>query len=180
MMDRRTVLAAAGLAAGGGAAEAREGEKAMDTNARLQRLEDAAEIERLLVDYGRHLDRRDWAAYAALFAEKGVWDGGFGVSTGPAEIQATMVKSIGGQVNTGAQSNFHVLTNFNIQVEGDHGRAWSRWSFVAQDPDKRARILYAGRYDDELIREKGRWKFARRTVSGDLPGQPAPAPGSLK
>jgi hypothetical protein len=152
----------------------------MDANARLQRLEDIEEIRRLLVDYGRHLDRRDWAAYAALFAARGVWDGGFGAGTGPAEIQAMMEKTIGGTLNTGAQSNFHVLTNFEIEVEGDEGKAWSRWSFVAQDPDKRARILYAGRYDDELIREGGRWKFKRRTVSGDLPGQPPPAAGSLK
>ena len=65
-------------------------------------------------------------------------------------------------------------------MDGDEGRAWSRWSFVGQDPDKRARILYAGRYNDQLIREGRRWKFGRRTVTGDLPGQPTPTPGQLK
>lgn len=179
MMGRRAVLAGAGLAAGGAASEA-SGKDAMDANARLQRLEDIEQIRHLLVDYGRHLDRRDWTAYAALFAERGVWDGGMGVATGPAEIEAMMRKTIGGELNTGAQSNFHVLTNFEVEVDGDHGKAWSRWTFVAQDPDKRARVLYAGRYDDTFIRESGHWKFARRTVSGDLPGQPPPAPGSLK
>jgi hypothetical protein len=178
MMRRRSVLAAAGLAAGG-AAKAATGSGHMDSNARLQRLEDIEEIRRLLVDYGRHLDRRDFRAYAALFAERGVWDGGFGAATGPAEIQAMMEKSIGGQLIEGGQSNFHLLTNFEIEVEGDQGRAWSRWTFVAQDPDKRARVLYAGRYNDELVREGGRWKFRRRTVAGDLPGQPPPKPGSL-
>lgn len=173
-MMRRTLLAAVGLA-GAGAAKAADRKGPADRDARLQRMEDIQEIGRLLVDYGRHLDRREWADYAGLFAARGVWDGGFGAATGPAEIQAMMEKQIGGTLISGAQSNFHVLTNFRIEVEGDEGRAWSRWSFVNQDAEKHAHIAYAGRYDDELIRENGRWKFKRRTVSADLPGQPAPS-----
>ena len=144
------------------------------TDQRLQRLEDIEAIRLLLTAYGRELDRRDFKAYAALFASDGVWDGGFGAAAGPAEIQAMMEKSIGGAPITGAQSNFHLLSNFEIEVDGDVATAWSRWTFVAQDPDKRARVLHAGRYDDALVRERGRWKFQRRTVSGDLPGQPPP------
>ena len=146
----------------------------MGAEEQLQRLTDIEEIRTVLNDYGRHLDRRDFKAYAALFAKDGVWDGGFGAGTGPAEIQAMMEKMIAGALIDGAQSNFHVLTNFDIRVEDDRATAWSRWTFVAQDPDKRARVLYAGRYDDELVREAGRWKFKRRTVSGDLPGQAPP------
>ena len=146
----------------------------MSSDARLQRLEDVEAIRRLLTDYGRDLDRRDFKAYSELFATDGVWDGGFGAAKGPAEIRAMMEKSIGGELITGPQGNFHILTNFEIEVHGDTGSAWSRWTFVAQDPDKRARILYAGRYQDELVREAGQWKFKRRTVSGDLPGQPPP------
>ena len=177
-MDRRLLIitaAAAALLAGPGAAHphATKG-MAMSIEARVQRLEDIEAIRRLLTDYGRLLDVRDFKGYAALFARDGVWDGGFGAATGPAEIQAMMEKSIGGAPITGAQSNFHVLTNFEITVDGDTGAAWSRWSFVSQDPDKRARILYAGRYQDELVREAGHWKFKRRTVLGDLPGQPPP------
>ncbi len=142
---------------------------------RLRRLEDIEAIRKLLNDYGRHLDRRDFQAYAELFAQDGVWDGGFGAATGPAEIQAMMEKSIGGELIDGAQGNFHVLTNADIDVKGDAGLAWSRWTFVAQNPDKSARVLYAGRYDDQLIREDGRWKFKRRQVSGDLPGQAPPS-----
>ena len=29
-------------------------------------------------------------------------------------------------------------------------------------------------YDDELVREGGRWKFARRTVRGLMPARPSP------
>jgi hypothetical protein len=30
------------------------------------------------------------------------------------------------------------------------------------------------RYDDELVREGGRWKFARRVVRGQMPAPPQP------
>jgi len=69
----------------------------MSSEARLQRLEDIESIRRLLTDYGRDLDRRDFKAYSELFAADGVWDGGFGAAKGPAEIQAMMEKSIGGE-----------------------------------------------------------------------------------
>ena len=173
----RALLCALCLGLAAGAANARPPQMKgmhMNPDARLQRLEDVEDIRRLLTDYGRDLDRRDFKAYSELFARDGVWDGGFGAAKGPAEIRAMMEKSIGGAQVTGAQSNFHLLTNFEIEVHGDSATAWSRWTFVAQDPDKRARILYAGRYEDELVREAGRWKFKRRTVRGDLPGQPPP------
>ncbi len=147
----------------------------MSESDRLQRLEDVLAIQRVLVAYGRHLDRRDFAAYAALFARDGVWDGGFGAGTGPAEIQAMMEKMIGGQPNDGPQRNYHLMSSFDVEVEGDRGRAWSRWTFVSLDAENRPRVHHAGRYDDELVREDGAWKFKLRKVSGDLPGQPPPS-----
>jgi len=142
----------------------------------LQRLEDIEAIRNLLVDYGRTLDRRDFAAYAALFARDGVWDGGFGAGKGPAAIEAMMRKNMGGALITGPQSNFHIMSNFRIDVSGDTGTAWSRWTFVSQQgPGGKLQILYAGRYDDELVREDVLWKFKLRKVTADAPGQAPPA-----
>src|SRR5687767_9777901 len=62
---------------------------------RLRQLEDKEQIAQLLIDYGRHLDSRDLAAYAALFAADGEWVGGFGTVTGRANIRAFMEKSLG-------------------------------------------------------------------------------------
>jgi len=90
---------------------------------RIRRLEDIEAIRRLLVAYGRHLDRRDFKAYAALFARDGVWDGGFGAATGPAEIQAMMERTIGGRPNDDAQRNYHLMSSFDIELDGDRGRA---------------------------------------------------------
>jgi uncharacterized protein (TIGR02246 family) len=135
--------------------------------ARLQRLEDMEEIRTLLLDYGRHLDSRDLAAYSRLFAKDGEWVGGFGSVQGPAGIQAFMEKNLGTGPNR--TNTYHLLTNFVIEVKGDTATAWSRWTFVTPGPDGRPVIAQAGRYDDILVRESGRWRFKRRVASSDLP-----------
>jgi uncharacterized protein (TIGR02246 family) len=133
--------------------------------ARLQRFADKEEIEQLLLDYGRFLDSRDFKSYAALFASDGEWVGGFGtVSGGPANIQAFMEKSMGTAPNKA--NNYHLLSNFVITVSGDTATAWSRWAFVVPGQSG-ATIAQAGRYDDALVREGGRWKFKRRVASND-------------
>lgn len=140
--------------------------------ARLKTFEDKAEIERLLLDYGRHLDARDFGAYAALFAKDGEWVGGFGTVAGPANIKTFMEKAMPG-ANTA--KNYHLLSNFVIAVQGDTATAWSRWAFVVPNREGGgAAISQAGRYDDTLVRENGRWRFKRRTASNDT-GRPQPA-----
>ena len=140
--------------------------------ARLKQFEDKAEIEQLLLDYGRHLDARDFGAYAALFAKDGEWVGGFGTVAGPSNIKTFMEKAMPG-ANTA--KNYHLLSNFVITVQGDSATAWSRWAFVVPNREGGgAAISQAGRYDDTLVRENGKWRFKRRTASNDT-GRPAPA-----
>ena len=132
--------------------------------ARLRQLEDKDQITQVLIDYGRHLDSRNLAAYAALFAEDGEWAGGFGTVKGRANIQAFMEKNMGTGPNK--QGNYHIMSNFAITVTGDTATAWSRWAFVVPGQTG-AVISQAGRYDDTFVREKGVWKFKRRTASND-------------
>jgi uncharacterized protein (TIGR02246 family) len=139
-------------------------EDAASLSTRLQKFEDKAEIEALLLDYGRHLDNRDFAAYSRLFAKDGEWVGGFGSVAGPANIQAFMEKALGTAPNRA--KNYHLLSNFVIAVSGDTATAWSRWAFVVPT-EKGAVISQAGRYDDTLVREEGRWRFKRRVASSD-------------
>ena len=132
----------------------------------LRRLQDKDEIQQLLLDYGRHLDSRDFGAYAALFAADGEWVGGFGTVKGRPEIKAFMEKSLGTGPNRGG--SYHLLSNFVIMVAGDTATAWSRWAFVV--PQERGAVIsQAGRYDDSLVRENGAWKFKRRVASNDTP-----------
>jgi uncharacterized protein (TIGR02246 family) len=135
--------------------------------ARLQRLEDMEEIRTLLLDYGRHLDSRDLAAYSKLFAKDGEWVGGFGSARSPAGILAFMEKNLGTGPNR--NNSFHILSNFVIDVKGDTATAWSRWTFVVPAADGKPVISQSGRYDDTFVREDGRWKFKRRTASNDIP-----------
>ena len=145
--------------------------KKESTEARLQRFADKEEIQNVLLEYGRALDSRNFAAYSALFAQDGEWVGGFGSVKGPANIKAFMEKNMG--TNGNPTHNYHLLSNFVITVNGDTATAWSRWAFV-QPQDRGAVIAQAGSYDDTFVRENGVWKFKKRTASNDT-GRPAPA-----
>jgi len=135
-------------------------------DARVRRLEDVEGIQRVLTDYGRFLDARDFAAYARLFAKDGEWVGGLGTVKGPAAIQAFMEKNI---PSPNTAHNYHLLSNFEIDVHGDTATAWSRWAFIVPGPDQKPIMAQGGRYDDLLTREDGHWKFLRRVVHGDIP-----------
>ena len=135
--------------------------------ARLQRLEDTEEIRTLLLDYGRLLDLRDLAGYSRLFAKDGEWVGGFGSAKGPAEILTFMQKNLGTGPNR--NNSFHILSHFEIEVKGDTATAWSRWTFITPAADGKPVISQAGRYDDTLVLEDGRWKFKRRSARTTFP-----------
>lgn len=157
---------------------------------RVQRLEDESAIRKILIEYGADLDAKDYHAYAALFAKDGVWQGGFGTFTGPAAIEAMLVKNLGapepGFVN---KSNFHLLTNPIIEIDGDTAHVTSKYLFWTA-VDNRPTPLLAGRYVDDFVREDGQWKIAKRVTWGAIPfrdpnapvaagGGPAAAPPAL-
>ena len=138
--------------------------KKESADARLQRFVDKEEIQNVLLEYGRALDARDFTAYSNLFAADGEWVGGFGSVKGPANIKAFMEKNMG--TNGNPTHNYHLLSNFVIAVNGDTATAWSRWAFVVPG-ERGATISQAGRYDDTLVRENGRWRFKKRVASND-------------
>lgn len=144
---------------------------------RVQRLEDIEAITQVLLNYGRHLDARDFKSYAGLFAAQGVWDGGFGAATTPDGIYDLMIGYFGTEPNPKTLSNYHLLSNFMIDVEGDKATSWSRWAYVTPGSGGTPIINIGGRYADELVREGGDWKISRRTVSADLRTEPLPEKG---
>jgi uncharacterized protein (TIGR02246 family) len=146
-------------------------------DARVQKLADGGDIRTLLHDYGRLLDDRDLAAFAALFAEQGEWVGGLGTARGPSAIEGMMRKAFGDVAPGSNHANFHILSNEIVTVDGDAATAWSRWAFVTAGADGRPAIAMAGHYDDRLVREHGRWRFARRTAITDIGAPPATAAG---
>lgn len=156
------------------------GAESRSLDQRLRALEDEREIRELLIRYAVCLDRRDFTGYSALFTQDGHWYGRAGDVRGRAAIEQMLLDSFGptpeGFVNT---SNFHLMTNFLIEVEGDTARADSRITYFARGENDRPVPMLAGRYEDEFVRVEGRWLFASRQVIGEIPTiaeAPVPTP----
>jgi SnoaL-like domain len=133
---------------------------------RLQRMEDQQSIERLLLDYGRTLDNRDFAAYSQLFAANGEWKGALGSYRGPQAIRTAMEKIFSdAAADIPKGSNFHVMSNFVIDIQGDRATAKSTFIFYKMNGNKPVAEV-AGRYEDTLIRENGAWRFLQRSALG--------------
>jgi hypothetical protein len=161
------IVMSAGLAT---AARAGEPPRRLPTSeVRLQRLEDRAAIEDLLVTYGRLLDRRDLAGYSKLFADDGVWEGGIGKATGPAQILEMLTK-VFARVPPGQYGgNFHVMSSFSIAIDGNTASSWSRWTWFIEGGDGKPTAQRSGHYEDKLVRVGGEWKFKHRLTVTELP-----------
>ena len=159
--------------------------------ARVQHLEDEKEIQDLLIAYERTLDTRDFKAYSELFTKDGEWSGGMGTASGgPQAVYDLMTRSIGGNrggaaggtrpATIGWGSTYHIMSNFKVDIDGDTAKVSSRWTFItaARGPG----INIAGRYEDVLAREDGRWKFKKRQAFNDVtaPAAGAAAPAAAR
>ncbi len=159
-----------------GAAQGSEKPSPESFEKRLRVLEDREEIRQLLIDYGRTLDQRDFAAFARLFAEDAEYSGGASGAAikGPAAI-AKLLEDTFRKNPTGLRSpNFHLFSNELIRVNGNEAVAVSKGMFVVPNNDNQPVLVMLATYDDVLVRENGRWKFKRRIVHGDIPAPPAP------
>lgn len=133
---------------------------------RLRRLEDLSDIHQLFVDYGHYLDQGDFAAYAGLFADDGeVLLGPLGRAKGRAAIEAMMREVLGDQVGT----SYHVISSPIVRLDGDEATSDVMWTVVAQGADGGPVLTMIGRHRDDLVRERGAWRFRRRRGLVDIP-----------
>ena len=136
--------------------------------ARLQVLEDREEIRALILAYGQAHDHRDYRMFASLFATDGEWIGGLGSAKGPDAIFALMDEKIGHNPLPNGSGTIHVMTNFQIEIDGDRASATTKWLYLTPNEDNSPKATYLGHYDDQFIRENGRWKFLRRQSFSDI------------
>jgi len=136
--------------------------------ARLRRLEDLEEIRALLMEYRRALDEKDFRAYAALFARDGVFSAGTMKATGPDEIYALVEGMLGTLLTERSGDDFHLVANIAIELDGDRATSSSTWAYVLREGDTPV-LTKLGRYEDELVREDGRWRFQHRHAPSDVP-----------
>jgi uncharacterized protein (TIGR02246 family) len=135
---------------------------------RVQVLEDREEIRALILAYGQAHDHRDYRTYASLFAANGEWVGGLGTAKGPDAIFALLDKSIGHNPLPEGSGTFHVMTNEQIEIDGDRASATTKWIYITAADDNSPKLTYLGHYDDEFVRENGRWRFLRRQSISDI------------
>jgi uncharacterized protein (TIGR02246 family) len=136
--------------------------------ARVQILEDREDIRALILAYGQAHDHRDYRTFASLFATNGEWIGGLGSAKGPEAIFALMDKSIGHNPLPEGSGTFHVMTNEQIEIDGDRASATTKWLYITPGDDDSPKPTYLGHYDDQFIRENGQWKFLRRQSVSDI------------
>jgi uncharacterized protein (TIGR02246 family) len=136
--------------------------------ARVQVLEDREAIRALILAYGQAHDHRDYRTFAGLFATNGEWIGGLGSAQGPDAIFALMDKSIGHNPLPQGSGTFHVMTNEQIEIDGDRASSTTKWLYLLPDDDQSPKLTYLGHYADQFIRERGQWKFLRRQSFSDI------------
>ena len=141
-----------------------------DDAARLQQLEDRAQILELMTAYGNTLDRRDFAAFGKLFAEDAEYGSGPGAARGRAAIQAQLERTITSNPSGLPTPNFHLFFNPSVHVEGDMATATSLGAYTAPDPAGGAtRMVFFVSYQDTLVRQDERWLFRKRVVGSGAP-----------
>jgi uncharacterized protein (TIGR02246 family) len=135
---------------------------------RLRRLEDVEEIRALLEEYARCLDAGDHAAYAELFAQDGELHAQLGVAKGRAAIRELLDARLKGGGGAPRRTAFHQVGNAAIEVDGDRATSRVLWLYLTHDDANYPLTLQVGHYDDRLVREGGRWRFERRTITRDF------------
>jgi len=131
-----------------------------DLQARLRRLEDLEEIRRLYLDYGMSLDAREAANYASLFSSDAKLRlGPVMKGDGPKEIEQA-AREMFSRTPEGGRSYAHILNAPQIELDGDKATGECIWLAVNK-VDGQPQVS-VGRHVDELVRENGRWRFAKR------------------
>ena len=82
-----------------------------------------------------------------------------------------MLESVLGPAGAENRSNFHIISNPQIDIaqDGNSARATSRYLFVMRGPDGRPVPSLAGIYRDELVRGTTGWVIQRRVADDIMP-----------
>ena len=136
---------------------------------RVQRLEDREAIGALFMRYRHCLDEKDFSGYAALFANDGEFVAAGGSASGREQIEELVDGMRGSLLTAVAGDDLHIVVNPDIEIDGDRASARSTWIYLVRDDAGGPSLCKVGHYEDELVREDGEWRFARRFAPMDMP-----------
>ncbi|MBV9861353.1 MAG: nuclear transport factor 2 family protein [Alphaproteobacteria bacterium] len=130
--------------------------------ATLSAIADRLAIEDLFVRYTTALDRGDVETIVDCFTEDGALESPtVGTYSGRQGIRDFALRFARFR-ERGAQLR-HVISNLAVRIEGDTAQA-TCYLLNLLTCDGRTEVLAPGRYECDLVREEGVWRFARRLV----------------
>ena len=125
---------------------------------------DKLEILELAARYNHAIDFGDGKAWADTFTPDGVFKGG---GPGPVQGREALAAFVGGFAQNMAGAR-HWTNNHVIDGDGDSATHTCYLNLI-QTKDG-AKSVVTARYNDEVVKVDGAWKFASRTVNPDNAG----------
>lgn len=131
-------------------------------------LEDRVAIRELMDTHAHGVMTLDPELWGSIWAEDAYWElpeypdlGGF---SGKAAIVAGWTESMKHYgLDNCSKPMVYFMQPGSIEVDGDAARAVAYTIEIFDDPSSGKRVRATGRYDDELKRIDGLWKFTRRS-----------------
>ncbi len=121
---------------------------------------DRQRIVDVLVHYARAVDTKDWVLFRTCFADDVAADyGDFGSWRGIDDLTSFMISA-----HAGMGSTQHLLSNFVIDIDGDHSRSTTyvhAVTVLASNPDDWIDTI--GTYEDQLCNGSEGWRITGRT-----------------
>lgn len=137
----------------------------------VQKLQDRAEIEELVVRYITSLDGLDADTYANVFTEDAVYETPIAVYEGRAAIRAIVTDlqeaTAGADVPEGVNplGLYHVMSNSSIElISGTEARHTSYAQTVRAGGGGQFTVGFMGRYEDVIVKRDGRWQILERKL----------------
>ncbi len=144
------------------AAFAAAAQRALDLQARSERLEDERAVENLMRAYGFYIDRKMWDDVADLFADNGEMEiGQRGVWRGRDSVRRALELQ-GPQGLRHGEMNDHIVMQPVVHVAADGRTARGRFRHIGMLGEYGAWARWEdGVYENIFVKEDGVWKIAR-------------------
>ena len=126
------------------------------------------QIENLIYQYARHMDRGDFSAVAELFSIATYRSANGATFTGVAELKKVLESVV--KLYQGLPHTLHTTTNVEIRRNSGKAEADAYFTVYQQLDDFPLQVIVAGRYEDRFVRRAGKWRFVDRLVSMELFG----------
>lgn len=131
-------------------------------------LEEKDAIRELMAQYCFHFDNGEFDAWVELFTGDGTFDLGARGRFGGRDALRNFLKAI--PLTNGLPMMKHCVMNTIVSVDGE--RATARSYVVVVRGGEQLGLSIAGRYEDQLAKVGGEWRFKDRKVHFDLMGRP--------